>query len=184
MLKFLNKFNLFFTWILMFIITIFIFFSLYNFISIKFMHKNYTNFLGYGLFEVISGSMSPTINVNDLIVVSITDNIKKNDIITYYSDGDFITHRVIDINGNDIVTKGDANNSEDVTVNSDMVVGKVVFCISNGGVWRDVLMEPKVIILIFITLFLFSLVFSYTPKRKIKVNNIDDDFKDFDCFNR
>lgn len=184
MLKFLNKFNQIFTWILMFVITIFIFFSLYNFISIKFMHKNYTNFLGYGLFEVISGSMSPTINVNDLIVVRITDNIKNNDIITYYSDGDFITHRVINIQDDYIITKGDANNSDDVMITHDMVVGKVIFCIANGGVWRGVLMEPKVIILIFITLFLFSLVFSYTPKRKIKSNNIDDDFKDFDCFNR
>ena len=82
MLKCVNKVFQFFTWVLVFIITIFIFFSLYNFASVKIMHKSYTNFCGYSIFEVISGSMSPTIEVNDLILVKNTKNVKKNDIIT------------------------------------------------------------------------------------------------------
>lgn len=185
MLKFVNNIFRFFTWILVFIITIFIFFSLYNFISIKFMNKNYTNFFGYSMFEVISGSMSPTIMVNDLILVKNTKNVNENDIITYYSDGDFITHRVINVFDDFVVTKGDANNSEDVNVEKNNIVGKVILCIPKGGLWRRILIQPKVIISILITLLLFGLCFSYTPLRKHKkCADLDNNFSDFDCINK
>ena len=61
--------------------------------------------------------MEPTINVKDLIVVSQTDKIKENDIITYRDNNDFITHRVIKIEGDILTTKGDSNNSTDTKIN-------------------------------------------------------------------
>ena len=95
MLKYLNKIFQIFIDILIFIITLLVFLSLYNMISIKVLHKNQNNIFGITIFEIVSGSMEPTINVKDLIVVSQTDKIKENDIITYRDNNDFITHRVL-----------------------------------------------------------------------------------------
>ncbi len=146
----------------------FFFFHCIILLLLKLCTKSYTNFCGYSIFEVISGSMSPTIEANDLILVKNTKNVKKNDIITYYNDGDFITHRIISDGDDYVITKGDANNSEDVNVKKNNIVGKVILCIPKGGLWRRILIQPKVIISILITLFLFGLCFSYTPNKKSK----------------
>ena len=110
--------------------------------------------------------MEPTINVKDLIVVSQTDKIKENDIITYRDNNDFITHRVIKIKGEILTTKGDSNNSTDTKINKSKIVGKVLLIIPKGGIIREILIKPKVIISIVITLILFSLCSSYIPKNK------------------
>ena len=161
MLKYLNKIFQIFIDILIFIITLLVFLSLYNMISIKVLHKNQNN-----IFEIVSGSMEPTINVKDLIVVSQTDKIKENDIITYRDNNDFITHRVIKIEGDILTTKGDSNNSTDTKINKSKIVGKVLLIIPKGGIIREILIKPKVIISIVITLILFSLCSSYIPKNK------------------
>ena len=75
--------------------------------------------------------MEPTLNVKDLIVVKKTSNISKNDIITYIDGKDFITHRVIKIEGNTLTTKGDSNNSDDVRIDKSKVIGKVI-CRKHG----------------------------------------------------
>ena len=159
MLKYINKIFQVFIDILVFIITVLIFFSLYNFISLKVLNKEYSNVLGVSIFEIVSGSMEPTLNVKDLIVVKKTSNISKNDIITYIDGKDFITHRVIKIEGNTLTTKGDSNNSDDVRIN-----------------------KSKVIVSIVVTLILISLSISYIPKdKRKKVVSLDDKFEDPDC---
>ena len=166
MLKYLNKIFQIFIDILIFIITLLVFLSLYNMISIKVLHKNQNNIFGITIYEIVSGSMEPTINVKDLIVVSQTDKIKENDIITYRDNNDFITHRVIKIEGDILTTKGDSNNSTDTKINKSKIVGKVLLIIPKGGIIREILIKPKVIISIVITLILFSLCSSYIPKNK------------------
>ncbi|MDD3995536.1 MAG: S26 family signal peptidase, partial [Bacilli bacterium] len=54
-----------------------------NFVQLNIMKKDYTNFMSYSIFKVISDSMAPTIVKNDVIIVKINDEIKKGDIITY-----------------------------------------------------------------------------------------------------
>ena len=166
MLKYLNKIFQIFIDILIFIITLLVFLSLYNMISIKVLHKNQNNIFGITIFKIISGSMEPTINVNDLIVVSQTDQIKENDIVTYRENDDFITHRVIKIEGDILTTKGDSNNSTDTKINKSRIVGKVILVIPKGGIIREILVKPQVIISVVITLILFSLCLSYIPKNK------------------
>lgn len=166
MLKYLNKIFQIFIDILIVIVTLLVFLSLYNMIAIKLLHKNQSNIFGITIFEVISGSMEPTINVKDLIVVSQTDTIKENDIITYRDNNDFITHRVIKIDGEILTTKGDSNNSSDTKINKSKIVGKVILVIPKGGIIREILINPKVIISVVITLILSSLCISYIPKNK------------------
>lgn len=182
MTKYIGKMFQVFLDILVFIITILIFFSLYNFISIKVLHKDYTNILGFTMFEIVSGSMEPTLNINDIILVKDTTGIKNGDIITYIDNRDFITHRVIDIEDNILTTKGDSNNSNDVRIDKSKVIGKVVLIIPKGGLIKEVLTTPKVVISVVITLILISLSVSYIPKNKRKnKTTLDDIFEEPGC---
>ena len=152
--------------ILLFITAIAIIFSLYGFFQLKFQNKKYFNIFGYTAFSVVTGSMSPTLEIGDVIIVKIDKKIKNDDIITYFKDDNFITHRVIEIKEDVIVTRGDSNNSSDAPITEDMIVGRVVHTFSKLGSLVDVLLTPKIFISVVITLFLFSILFSFIPKKK------------------
>ena len=101
----------------------------------------------FGLYTIISGSMTPNINVYDVVVDVRVDNpedIEIGDVITFYSDdpqvgGGTITHRVISIvkdeNGEySYQTKGDYNLIEDDSlVPFNKIVGKVALRIPQLG---------------------------------------------------
>ncbi len=105
--------------------------SVYTFVVTDIMKKDYVNIFGYSYFVVATGSMVPTIEVNDVIFVKLTDNVKNDDIITFKNqNGDIITHRIIQTSGNRIITKGDANNTQDDAITKNSVIGKVVGILS------------------------------------------------------
>lgn len=114
------------------ILIVLICFSVYTFLSLNLFKNNYVNIFGYTYFAITTGSMSPTIDVNDIIVVKLDTTYKENDIITYQSGNSFITHRIISINDDKFVTKGDANNTEDSEVLRNQIVGKVQLIVSTA----------------------------------------------------
>lgn len=118
---------------------------IYSFISTQILKKDYTNIFGYTYYSVATGSMKPVISPNDLIFVKITKNVSKGDIITFKDSGSIVTHRLIDINNNKYITKGDANNTSDTGINKSDIIGKVVYIIT-----PDVIFKGIVVILIFI----------------------------------
>lgn len=118
---------------------------IYSFISTQILKKDYTNIFGYTYYSVATGSMKPVISPNDLIFVKITKNVSKGDIITFKDSGSIVTHRLIDINNNKYITKGDANNTSDTGINKNDIIGKVVYVIT-----PDVIFKGIVVILIFI----------------------------------
>ena len=150
--------------LLIIIVIVAIIFCLYCVFSIKVLHKQYINLFGYSIFEVASGSMEKTINVGDAVLIKLGGEYKKGDIITYKSGKDYITHRIITIDRDYIITKGDNNNVNDNPIDKKLVIGKVVKILPGVGVWKKVLLTPKVIALILITLFIFSFLFSYDGK--------------------
>ena len=166
MMKYLEKFIKYFTDILLVIVIIAVFFAAYSLVQLTVMGKNYVNYFGYTIFEVESASMSPSINIDDIILVKLDAEAKKGDVITYIQGNDFITHRIVEVLDDKLVTKGDFNNSEDKIVSKDMVLGKVVKVVPKLGVWREIVLSPKVIALVFSTLILFSLGCAYTGKKK------------------
>lgn len=156
------------------VLTVFLIFLLllviYGKLALTFSKNSYPNYFGYTLFEVSSGSMQPTLEINDVVLVKITkDNLNKDDIITYVSDDAIITHRIVFIDENRITVKGDNNNVADTIITTDNVVGKVVKIYPHLGVWKKVIMDPKILIAIFVTLLLFDFALSYNIKDNKKV---------------
>lgn len=144
---------------------------LYSFVSIQVLSHKYVNFFSYTFFQIGSNSMAPAITTNDLIVVKLLDDdIKAGDIITYEDGDTLVTHRVQSVNQTGYVTKGDANMEQDRAILKDQVVGKVIKILPQYGVWFKVLTTPKIIAMICVTLFLFSIAFAYTGKKHLPAN--------------
>lgn len=107
----------------------------------------------YQFFLVQSGSMSPTINTGDLIVIKPVHQYYPDDIITFNSNQNFTTtHRLIRVVNQSYFTKGDANTTEDQEIiNSSQVLGKVFFTIPKIGYFITFIKSlPGLIILIII----------------------------------
>ena len=117
--------------IIQIIVNVFLVFSLViivfcvaGFMQLKVLKKPYVDIFGYTFFSVATGSMQPTLDINDIIIVKITEDVKVGDIITYREENDFITHRVISNNKDTFVTKGDYNNTEDNPIDTSKIVVK------------------------------------------------------------
>ena len=146
--------------VLILIIFIVLLVILYNYAQLQIFHKDYTNLFGYAVFEVSTGSMRETLNIYDVIIVKITKDVDVDDIITFKKDDETITHRIAKITKDEIITKGDANNTEDEPITLENVIGKVVSVCPKLGIWIKVLSDPKILISIFITLVLIGKSFS------------------------
>ena len=145
--------------ILIVIFAIFLLISLYTTIQVKVLGHEYSNFFGYSLFEVETGSMHGTIEAGDWIIVKSDKDVKPDDIITYKQSENFITHRVMEAYGGTYVTKGDANNKADDPIDQSQIVGKVVKTLPGFGILRKTIFNPVVIVLLIICLYLFNLMF-------------------------
>ena len=142
------------------ILSIFLLLAIYNLINIKVLKKDYTNLFGYTYFDILTGSMVDTINVDDYVFVKITKDVKKNDIISFRADDVVVTHRIIDINDKEIITKGDANNTIDNPITKSDVIGKVIYIGHGYGLLSKTIMSPMVLISLIVTVVLFCVYFS------------------------
>lgn len=159
--------------VLIFIFSIILLITIYNNIQTKIFKNSYSSFFGYSIFEVQTGSMADTINPGDWIIVKYQRSINLKDIITYEQNGNFITHRVVEIYKETLVTKGDFNNTKDTPIKRSQVVGKVVKILPNFGIFRKTLFNPFVLLTLIITLYLAG---SMCKNKKIKnqENNLEE----------
>lgn len=167
--KFIYKFASIVLNILLFVSAIIFIILMYNYFETKILKKDYCNIFGYTAFKVVSGSMSDTINVGDIVIVKIKDEqeqFAENDIIVFKQDDYIITHRIISIEQNKITTKGDANNTEDKTINKEQIIGKVTNVITSFETWKKVFASPEVFISIIVTIILFALAFMVEDNSK------------------
>ena len=88
---------------------------------------------GYGAAVVLSGSMEPELSAGDLIIVKETENYKQNDIVVFQDENSLVVHRIIEVDGETITTKGDANKAADEPISITDVKGKVLFWIPFAG---------------------------------------------------
>lgn len=99
-------------------------------ITLKFFSKD-TNIKPFGIqiLKVQSNSMNPEFRKEDIIVIKKEKEYEVGDIITFKTkDGNLITHRIIEKNENEFITKGDNNNTKDEEkITSSCIQGKVIF---------------------------------------------------------
>ncbi len=105
------------------------------------------------LYRVESGSMEDDIHIYDYILSIKQNSYSVGDAITYNYNGIYVTHRITKINGDLLITKGDANNLEDEEININQVTGKVLL---SGGLLNYVIDYKFVIVAFMLGLYLFS----------------------------
>jgi len=93
---------------------------------------------GFRLLVVSSGSMTPTLNVGDIVLVRPVDleRASNGDIIAFSNGLNVIIHRVVgvDSSGECLVTRGDANSVNDpLWACRDTIIGKAMFKIPYLG---------------------------------------------------
>lgn len=111
------------------LLIIFLVIILINVLYSKFILKEYpTKLFGNALLIVTTGSMEPTIESGELVVVKEQEIYEIGDVVTYKdNEGFLITHRIVEKDKESIVTKGDANNLNDEKSLLKNVEGKVIY---------------------------------------------------------
>lgn len=127
-------------------------YNAYNFINVKILKNDMTSIFGYSILEVVSGSMEPSIHVGDMIIIDTKDkNYNVKDVVTFYDEhGSFVTHRIISLDGNYMITKGDNNNSEDKMTSTNKIVGKYVTRVPGMGKVIGAFKSPFTMIMILV----------------------------------
>lgn len=125
-------------------------YSIITMILIVLIASLVSGFFKYQIIAIGSGSMSPYINYGDAVLFKHVndndiDNLKKGDILVFYHDKKYITHRIIKIYKDDFDisfrTKGDNNKTQDnFIIERKDVVGKALFrirYIGNPTLWLN-----------------------------------------------
>ncbi|MBO1307835.1 signal peptidase I [Enterococcus sp. 669A] len=121
-------------------------------IMFAFSSNNNASILGYRFYNVLTSSMKPSedsppggFDAGAITIVKMIDgsDAEVGDIVTYVvgDDGNYLTHRLVERigemegkEGNYVITKGDANRSNDPPINEERIMGKVLFAIPKLGI--------------------------------------------------
>jgi len=152
--------------LLILILVVGIILAAYGFIQVKVQNKTYSNYFGYTYFQILTGSMEETIKVDDVVFVHITKDVKENDIISYEKDNEVITHRIIEVNEDGYITKGDNNNTDDGLIKKEQVIGKVVYVGKSYGKIKKFILEPIVLVPFIVVIALFSWYIAIVKKER------------------
>lgn len=170
------------------ILLIVVVFSVYLFIQTNVLENSFITLFGFSLFQVETGSMSGTMEIEDIVIVKLgNDDIKPDDIVTYKEKDYFVTHRVLSVENDTVITKGDANNSADAPISKSQIIGEVIYIIDEVKLWKQVLTDKAVLIPTGITLLLFIILITYKEKagekneRKGKNKDEKSDDEKSDC---
>ena len=105
---------------------------------------------GFGASLVLSGSMEPEICTDDLVFLKKTGELHVGDIVLYNTGSSNVLHRIAAVDGDTLITKGDANNTEDEPISASAVIGVYIGKITGGGKFiRFVTNPPFVMAVVF-----------------------------------
>jgi signal peptidase len=119
---------------------------------------------GFGTSVVLSGSMEPQLHVNDLTIIKASQDVDVGDIIVYQDEAELIIHRVIEVDGDTVITKGDANDISDPPISKSSIKGIMVLSVPYlGGLVRLLKSGPGFVALLLAT---FYVLYSSYQKDK------------------
>lgn len=150
--------------ILLVALSIFAGISLFIFNSKTLLHNDYPTVGGYGVSVVVSGSMEPTLNVNDLIIFQEQEEYEVDDIVIYAEKKSSVVHRLIEFKDEDkCLTQGDANNTPDKEIFINQIKGKVICNIPFVGFFIN---DVSKYVFLFVIIGLLSLSFIAEAKNR------------------
>lgn len=159
--------------ILIVLLSVFVGGSLYSLNARRVFHNAMPMPFGVGASVVLSGSMEPTLSVNDLVFVVADDSVSVGDVIVYQSGDSLVIHRVTDIGDGYVVTRGDANNADDDAVSVEAVKGRMAFAIPFVGILiRLIQTVPGTLVMIALAVLLMNL--SWKKEREEDNRELDE----------
>lgn len=149
--------------------------NLYTIVCRSFLGVQMPTVFGYSNAVVVSGSMEPTIHVNDMIIVHAQKDYQVGDIVTYLPKESVtpVTHRIVEKNGDKVTTQGDANNGADPEIEAEQIVGKVVTTIPRIGAaieWMSTPFGMMVLVLAGFAIVVITNATSTTQKKQDSEN--------------
>ena len=146
---------------------------IYNFFAILivlfFLFTSIVAVSGTKVYAVVTGSMEPTIPNGSVVFVRPRKTYQAGDVITAYLEGtQTYTHRIVEIKGEHIYTKGDANGSVDPSpTRQSRVVGKVILHLPLLGFLSQRLSVPALIV-VFASVLVVLIVIRFIAAQKQK----------------
>lgn len=170
----MRVFNKIVSWL----ITVILLFSM--FVCVYAVYQLYTGeplpmIFGWGSSRVLTGSMEPTIPVDALVIVQEKESYAPGDIVMYLnSNNNLITHRLVSLNDDIAITKGDANNTNDPPINTSQIVGSIQYIIPGAGKTLAMIRTPEVLTFLAITLLIVWTAPIIIPRKEGMKNNEEE----------
>lgn len=150
-----------------------VFFALFLLMSLSYLYivvspKIFKNFYPFGIKTaiVLTGSMEPTLNIDDFVILrELKGRVNVNDIVSYKrpDEKNEVLHRVVSVDKNIVITKGDANNKEDDPIDVMQITGVYVRKVKYLGKIIAFFTKPLGVSFT-VTLFLIILLFPTSKK--------------------
>lgn len=146
--------------------------NLYNIAMRNIYHRQIPMLFDYGYAVVVSGSMSPAFDVDDVVYIKHKDTYEVGDIITFIDENSpeqsLVTHRIIEETEDGFITKGDANNTaDDGIVKPESIQGCVAFVMPFVGASVLWMRKPVgTLVMILLALLLIELPYQIRTRTK------------------
>lgn len=127
---------------------------------------------GYGMAVVLSGSMEDRLSVDDLVIIKATDDYAVNDIVVYQDGGSLVIHRIIEMDGDSVTTKGDANNTADEPIDKSQIKGVLIFNIPKIGAAVHIMKQP-VFMIVMLAAAIILIELSYAKEKDKDTEELD-----------
>ena len=128
---------------------------------------------GVGAAVVLSGSMEPELSVGDFLLIADRDEYNVGDVVVFQDGRMAVTHRIISIDGDRVITRGDANNTDDDPITKGQIKGEVVMAIPFIGHIVNAVKTPIGTICV-LALAIFLLERSFNADKKNDKKELDD----------
>lgn len=126
-------------------------------------------FWGYKPLVVISGSMEPTLRVGGILYYKEYNNnsFKEGDILVYKTKKHIISHRIVKINKNGYITKGDNNKNNDKNIINKNILGKGTdYSIPYIGYYADFIYHHKYLLFLSVIFIIIDYLNDYILFKK------------------
>ncbi len=132
------------------------------------LEEDLPDFFGVTNAMVLSGSMEPTFLAGDMLIYFEKNEYEINDVVIFKSDNIFITHRLVGLENGYFLTKGDANNTEDLEpLDPSDIKGEMIFKIPSIGHIINFLSTPLgLLLLILVGIAVFEVPKFFEKKKK------------------